>query len=159
MIGHSTMLRVPEGLLVPSSTTRFTPGTSLVIRVDIRASSWQSSRVRSAVMASSLDTGRSTTGRGDRSAVPDLLPRLRPEPRSIRAAAEKRGSPSPVWDREVRLQPEQTAELTDLVDHRQAGALLDQQEKRGPGGGGTDSEPLHRLAELHRLQAIEVQRP
>jgi len=46
MIGHSTILMVPEGLLVTSSTTRFTPGTSLVIRVDIRASSWQSSRVR-----------------------------------------------------------------------------------------------------------------
>jgi hypothetical protein len=62
MIGDSTILMVSEGLLVTSSTTRFTPGTSLVIRVDIRASSWQGSRVRSAVMASSLDTGRSTTG-------------------------------------------------------------------------------------------------
>jgi hypothetical protein len=52
----------------------------------------------------------------------------------------------------VRLQPEQTAELTDLVDHRQAAALLDKQEKRVPGCGGTDSDPLHRLAELHRLE-------
>ena len=50
-----------EGLLV-TSTTGFTPGISLVIRVEIRASSWQGSRVRSAVMASCLDTGRSTTG-------------------------------------------------------------------------------------------------
>ena len=62
MLGDSTILMVREGLLVTSSTTRFTPGTSLVIRVDIRASSWQGSRVRSAVTASSLDTGRSTTG-------------------------------------------------------------------------------------------------
>jgi hypothetical protein len=47
-------------------------------------------------MASSLDTGRSTTGclgrllRGDRSAAPDLLTRLRPETRSMTAAGEKR---------------------------------------------------------------------
>jgi hypothetical protein len=83
-------------LLATSSTTRFTPGTSLVMRVEIRASSSQGSRVQSAVMASSLDTGRSTTGclsrllRDDRGAAPDLLTRLRPEPRSIRAAGEKR---------------------------------------------------------------------
>ncbi len=53
---------VPGGLLVMSSTTRLTSGTSLVIRVEIRASSSPGSRAQSAVMASSLVTGRSTTG-------------------------------------------------------------------------------------------------
>ena len=53
---------VPGGLLVMSSTTRFTSGTSLVIRVEIRPSSSPGSRAQSAVMASSLVTGRSTTG-------------------------------------------------------------------------------------------------
>ena len=53
---------VPGGLLVMSSTTRLTSGTSLVIRVEIRASRSPGSRAQSAVMASSLVTGRSTTG-------------------------------------------------------------------------------------------------
>jgi predicted nucleic acid-binding Zn-ribbon protein len=53
---------VPGGLLVTSRTTRFTSGTSLVIRVEIRASTSCGSRAQSAVIASSLVTGRSTTG-------------------------------------------------------------------------------------------------
>ena len=53
---------VPGGLLVTSSTTRLTPSTSLVIRVDTRASTSWGTRVQSAVIASSLLTGRSTTG-------------------------------------------------------------------------------------------------
>ena len=53
---------VPGGLLVMSSTTRLTSGTSLVIRVEIRPSRSPGSRAQSAVMASSLVTGRSTTG-------------------------------------------------------------------------------------------------
>jgi hypothetical protein len=53
---------VAGGLLVTSSTTRFTSGTSLVIRVDIRARTASGSRAQSAVIASSLATGRSTTG-------------------------------------------------------------------------------------------------
>ena len=53
---------VAGGLLVTSSTTRLTSGTSLVIRVEIRASTSSGSRAQSAVIASSLVTGRSTTG-------------------------------------------------------------------------------------------------
>src|SRR5262249_61870894 len=53
---------VPGGLLVTSSTTRLISGTSLVIRVEIRAISSYGSRDQSAVMASSLETGRSTIG-------------------------------------------------------------------------------------------------
>ena len=53
---------VPGGLLVTSSTTRLTSGTSLVIRVEIRAITSYGSRDQSAVIASSLETGRSTTG-------------------------------------------------------------------------------------------------
>ena len=53
---------VAGGLLVMSSTTRLTSGTSLVIRVEIRASTSSGSRAQSAVIASSLVTGRSTTG-------------------------------------------------------------------------------------------------
>ena len=53
---------VAGGLLVTSSTTRFTSGTSLVTRVEIRASTSSGSRAQSAVIASSLVTGRSTMG-------------------------------------------------------------------------------------------------
>ncbi len=53
---------VPGGLLVMSSTTRFTSRTSLVMRVEILASTSYGTRVQSAVIASSDDTGRSTTG-------------------------------------------------------------------------------------------------
>src|SRR5215469_8872656 len=53
---------VPGGLLVTSSTTRLISLTSLVIRVATRASTGSGSRAQSAVMASSLVTGRSTTG-------------------------------------------------------------------------------------------------
>jgi len=53
---------VPGGLLVTSSTTRFTSGTSLVIRVEMRSNVSYGTRVQSAVIASSLDTGRSTIG-------------------------------------------------------------------------------------------------
>src|SRR6266702_30488 len=53
---------VPGGLLVMSSTTRLISGTSLVILVEIVASTASGSRAQSAVMASSLVTGRSTTG-------------------------------------------------------------------------------------------------
>lgn len=53
---------VPGGLLVISSTTRVTSATSPVMRFAIFDSSPSSSRAQSAVMASSLVTGRSTTG-------------------------------------------------------------------------------------------------
>ena len=53
---------VPGGLLVTSRTTRLTSATSLVIRVEMRSSTSYGTRVQSAVMASSLDTGRSTIG-------------------------------------------------------------------------------------------------
>jgi len=53
---------VPGGLLVMSRATRLTPGTSLVIRVEIVASTSYCTRTQSAVIASSEDTGRSTTG-------------------------------------------------------------------------------------------------
>src|SRR5216683_7250882 len=53
---------VAGGLLVMSSTTRLISGTSLVIRVEIAASTESGSRAQSAVIASSLVTGRSTTG-------------------------------------------------------------------------------------------------
>ena len=53
---------VPGGLLVTSSTTRLTSGTSLVMRVEILASTSYGTRVQSAVIASSEETGRSTIG-------------------------------------------------------------------------------------------------
>ena len=53
---------VPGGLLVTSRTTRLTSRTSLVIRVEIRASTSYGSRAQSAVIASSLVTGLITTG-------------------------------------------------------------------------------------------------
>ena len=53
---------VPGGLLVTSSTTRLICGTSLVIRVEMCARTSSGSRAQSAVIASSLVTGRSTTG-------------------------------------------------------------------------------------------------
>ena len=53
---------VAGGLLVTSRTTRLTWTTSLVTRVEIRASSSSGSRAQSAVIASSLVTGRSTIG-------------------------------------------------------------------------------------------------
>jgi hypothetical protein len=53
---------VPGGLLVMSSTTRFTSRTSFVMRVEIFANTSYGTRDQSAVIASSLDTGRSTTG-------------------------------------------------------------------------------------------------
>lgn len=53
---------VAGGLLVTSRTTRLTSGTSLVMRPEMRAMTSWSSRDQSAVMASSLLTGRSTIG-------------------------------------------------------------------------------------------------
>ncbi len=53
---------VPGGLLVMSRTTRFTSRTSLVIRVDMAAKRSWGSLDQSAVIASSLDTGRNTIG-------------------------------------------------------------------------------------------------
>ena len=53
---------VAGGLLVTSRTTRLISGTSLVTRVEIPASTSSGSRAQSAVMASSLVTGRSTMG-------------------------------------------------------------------------------------------------
>ena len=53
---------VAGGLLVTSRTTRLISGTSLVTRVEIRASTSSGSRAQSAVIASSLVTGRSTIG-------------------------------------------------------------------------------------------------
>ena len=60
-VGHSHSM-VPGGLLVTSSTTRLTSGTSPVIRLEILASRSYGSRDQSAVIASSLDTGRRTIG-------------------------------------------------------------------------------------------------
>src|SRR5690606_18144776 len=59
--GHSHSI-VPGGFDVTSSTTRLTSRTSLVIRVEILARTSYGSRDQSAVMASSLETGRSTIG-------------------------------------------------------------------------------------------------
>src|SRR3954454_5453085 len=53
---------VPGGLDVTSRTTRFTSRTSLVMRVEIFSSTSYGTRVQSAVMASSDDTGRRTIG-------------------------------------------------------------------------------------------------
>ena len=53
---------VPGGFDVTSSTTRFTPSTSFVMRFEMRASTSYGRRVQSAVIASSLETGRSTIG-------------------------------------------------------------------------------------------------
>jgi hypothetical protein len=53
---------VPGGLLVTSSTTRLTARTSLVIRVEMVAMTSYDSRAQSAVIASSLVTGRNTIG-------------------------------------------------------------------------------------------------
>jgi len=53
---------VPGGLLVMSSVTRLTSRTSLVMRVEIFSNRSYGKRPQSAVMASSLVTGRSTIG-------------------------------------------------------------------------------------------------
>jgi len=53
---------VPGGLLVTSKTTRFTSRTSFVIRVEIFSKVSYGTRDQSAVIASSLETGRSTIG-------------------------------------------------------------------------------------------------
>lgn len=53
---------VPGGFDVTSSTTRLTSGTWLVILFEMRASTSYGTRVQSAVIASSEDTGRSTMG-------------------------------------------------------------------------------------------------
>ena len=60
--GNHSHSIVPGGLLVTSSTTRLTSATSLVIRVEMRSSTSYGRRVQSAVIASSLETGRSTIG-------------------------------------------------------------------------------------------------
>ena len=52
----------PGGLLVMSRTTRLICSTSLVMREEICASTSYGMRDQSAVMASSLDTGRMTIG-------------------------------------------------------------------------------------------------
>ena len=53
---------VAGGFEVTSRTTRFTPLTSFVIRVEIFSRTSYGMRDQSAVIASSLDTGRSTIG-------------------------------------------------------------------------------------------------
>lgn len=53
---------VPGGFDVTSSTTRFTSGTWFVILFEMRASTSYGTRVQSAVIASSEETGRSTIG-------------------------------------------------------------------------------------------------
>ena len=53
---------VPGGFDVMSSVTRLTSRTSLVMRVEMRASTSYGTRVQSAVIASSDETGRRTTG-------------------------------------------------------------------------------------------------
>ncbi len=53
---------VPGGFEVTSNTTRFTSETSFVIRFEIRANTSYGTRDQSAVIASSLDTGRNTIG-------------------------------------------------------------------------------------------------
>ena len=53
---------VAGGLLVISRVTRFTSRTSLVIRVEILARTAYGTRDQSAVIASSLETGRNTIG-------------------------------------------------------------------------------------------------
>jgi len=53
---------VPGGLLVMSSVTLFTSRTSFVIRVEIFSSTSYGNLLQSAVIASSLDTGRRTIG-------------------------------------------------------------------------------------------------
>jgi len=58
--GHSHSI-VAGGLLVMSYTTRFTPLTSLMIRLDAAASSSSGRRAQSAVMKSVVDTARSAT--------------------------------------------------------------------------------------------------
>jgi len=60
-LDHSHSM-VAGGLLVTSRTTRLTWGTSLVTRVEIRARTSAGSRAQSAVIASSLVTGRRTSG-------------------------------------------------------------------------------------------------
>jgi hypothetical protein len=53
---------VPGGLLVISKATRFTPDTSLMIRLLTRSNRSYGSRAQSAVIASSLVTARMTMG-------------------------------------------------------------------------------------------------
>src|SRR5262249_10565488 len=53
---------VPGGFDVMSYATLFTPGTSLIIRLEMRSSTSYGSRAQSAVMASSDVTARKTIG-------------------------------------------------------------------------------------------------
>src|SRR5690606_3959968 len=53
---------VPGGFDVMSYATRFTPGTSLMIRVDNRSNRSYGNRAQSAVIASSLVTARTMMG-------------------------------------------------------------------------------------------------
>ena len=53
---------MPGGFDVTSSTTLLTSRTSFVMRVEIRSSTSYGTRVQSAVIASSDDTGRNTMG-------------------------------------------------------------------------------------------------
>src|SRR5215218_4900457 len=61
-MAHYSHSMVAGGLLVMSRTTRFTWSTSFVIRVLIPSSTSYGSRPQSAVIASSLVTGRSPIG-------------------------------------------------------------------------------------------------
>lgn len=61
LLRHSHSM-VAGGFDVTSSTTRLTSRTSFVMRFEIFASTSYGRRVQSAVIASSDDTGRSTTG-------------------------------------------------------------------------------------------------
>ena len=64
----------------------------------------------------------------------------------------------PVDDGEVLLQAEKLLEAAYLVDHGQAGTLLDQQEHRVVGVGATDTNPLGGVAELDGLELVDHNR-
>ena len=62
----------------------------------------------------------------------------------------------PVDDGEVLLQSKELLEATDLVDHGQARALLDQQEHRVGGIRAADADPLGRVAELYWVERVDL---
>jgi hypothetical protein len=56
----------------------------------------------------------------------------------------------------VLLKPENPPEAAHLVDHRKAGALLDEQQHRVRSSGSADANPLGGASELHLFKGVDV---
>jgi len=62
----------------------------------------------------------------------------------------------PVDDGEVFLQSEELLEAAGVVEHREARALLDQQEHRVGPTRAADTDPLGGVAELHCVKRVDL---